>query len=138
MDTIFQVLTLAWSIQGGVLPGVGMALSENDIFSTGPIFYSEYEFEFSYPIFSGRKSDGNGIYLGTSVRNEFVKSAEGIQIASIQDTYTVSGGFRWDALTIGFSHACTHSVESMVKSQLIMQTMFGNMDRVFVKLSGKI
>jgi|SRR6478609_8583495 len=139
MDTIFQVLTLAWSIQGGVLPGMETSDIVHDSIVLGPTFYSEYSFEFSYPIFSGQKTDQNGLYLGTSVRNVFINTSDdSVQIASLQDTYTVFGGLRWDVLTIGVEHACTHSVDSFVESTIITQMMFGNMDRVFVKLAGKI
>ena len=137
MDSIFQVLTLAWSLQGGVLPDMDATDTVQDVFHVGPVLYAEYGFELSYPVFSGQKDDASGIYLGTSLRNEF-KKGEGFHMAPIQDTYTFSGGIRWKELTIGFDHACTHSTDNFIQGNLVTQRLIGGIDRVFIKVTGKI
>jgi len=115
MNSIFQVLTLSWSLSGGMLPGVAATDTTEATYHYSAMFFAEYGFEFSYPIFSGNKDDNNGLYLGTSLRNEFLKSTSGFQMAPMQDTYTFSSGVRWEELTIGFEHVCTHSVENFVE-----------------------
>ncbi len=138
MNTLFQILTLSWSLQGGVLPQTALSPSIEDVYTSGPQLFVEYGFELSYPIFSGNKSDQNGIYTGTTLRNQFVKSGSGAEFAPIQDTYTFSAGVRWNELTVGFDHVCTHSVGNNVQNQLVSQTLFGSMDQIFVKLDGKL
>jgi hypothetical protein len=138
MNTIFQVMTLAWSLQGGMIPDMSTSDRTNNVLNPGPLYFAEYGFELSYPIFSGVKSDENGIYLGTSLRNEFVKADTSFQMDPVQDTYTFNGGVRWNELTAGFAHSCTHSVENLVYGQIATQKLFGSIDKIFVKLSGKI
>jgi len=138
MNSIFQVLTLSWSLSGGMLPGMTASVGYADAQLTGPIYYAEYGFELSYPVFSGLKTDQSGLYLGTQFRNEFEHAKDQSGMASLQDTYTISGGLRWNELTIGFEHTCTHSVETFDYSQIVSTKLFGDMDKLFVKLSGKI
>jgi hypothetical protein len=138
MNSIFQVLTLSWSLSGGVLPDMAVAPSASQTFKIGPQMFAEYAFELSCPIFSGRKNDADGIFLGTEIRNQFVKASGSSMFDPLQDTYTFSAGVRWDELTVGFDHSCTHSIENLIQGQIASQTLFGAMDRVYVKLAGKI
>lgn len=137
MNTIFQVMTLAWSLQGGAMPNVNMADSIDSVVNYGPVLFAEYGFELSYPIFSGIKDDDSGIYTGVWIRNEFVRSSGLIYMTPIQDTYGFSLGVRWNELTVGYEHICTHPIESMIKG-IVSQRIFGAVDKAFVRLSGKI
>lgn len=138
MNSLFQILTLSWSLQGGVLPDVATASSVDSVLSVGPTFYAEYGFELSYPIFTNQKLDRNGVYFGTALRNEFKKGEESFQFDPIQDTYTFSTGLRWNELTIGFDHVCTHSIESLIHGEIVTQRLFGAMDKFFVRIDGKL
>ena len=141
MSTIFQILSLAWSFQAGAIPGLNIAApSENNYFSdTALPLYWEAGIEFRIPVFSWTKADHNGVFLGGSMTNIFTKDpASNYQFAPLQDIYSVSAGVRWDELTVGYEHNCTHSVENDVGSKIISQELFGSYDKVYVKLEGVI
>jgi len=137
MNSLFQILTLAWSIEGGAIPSVDVSGDARNVYRISPMYYGEYGFTLSYPIFDGQKGE-DGIYIGTSIRNEFVKSNSMLQMAPLQDTYTFRSGIIWKELTVGFEHICTHSVENLVAGKIISQKIFGSADTLFVRLSGKI
>ncbi len=71
MNTIFQVVTLAWSLQGGQY--LGTSFEVDGIYEkTTPSFF-EAAFELSIP-FSLIKGDENLFYIGSKSESHFQKS----------------------------------------------------------------
>lgn len=141
MSSIFQILSLAWSFQAGAIPGLNIAApSENNYFSSTALpFYWEGGAELRIPVFSWTKTDHNGLYFGGAMTNIFTKDPQSnYEFSPLQDIYTVDAGIRWDELTIGYEHNCTHSVENDIGSQVVSEELFGSYDKFFVKLEGLI
>lgn len=138
MNTIFQVLSLAWSLESGALPGLTIADTETDYFKSSNAYYLEASFELQLPILSWQKADRDGLYLGASFNNVFMASGISFATVPIEDTYKVKGGFRWDGVTLGFEHECMHPVATDAKGKVLMQYVFGGYDKVFVKLEGRL
>ncbi len=141
VTSIFQVISLAWSFQAGVLPGLDYASpSENNYFSEPALpFYWQCGVEFRIPVFTWTKTDKNGLYLGGQMTNIFSKDARvSYEFDPLQDTYSVDAGVRWQELTVGYEHACTHSVENDVAGKIVSQELFGAYDKLFVKIEGSI
>lgn len=138
MSSIFQVISLAWSLQAGMIPGLDIAapLDNNYFTNTSPYFW-QGTIEFQIPVFSWTKSDHDGLYFGGQITNLFIKDPQpNYEFTPIQDIYSVDAGIRWKELTIGYEHCCSHSIDTDVNSRIVSDELFGAFDKVFVKLSG--
>ncbi len=138
MNAIFQVLTLAWSFQGGVLPELDMGSILQPVYLNHGLEFVAYSFEATYPVFSGRKDDVDGMYVGSSLENVFTNGVQLLRFSPIQDTYKFSAGVRWGGLTLGWDQICTHSIETVRDNKVASQYLFGDMTRVFLKVEGKM
>lgn len=134
MNSLFQILTLSWSLQGGMIPDEGFNvggqfLQYNSIFIT-------MSAELTLPIFTFHKDDPNCVFFSFS--NEEDMTPDGWYTRPIQETYDTSFGLRWGGLEAGYAHECSHSVESTTGTGIFSQELFHSYDKIYAKISGKL
>jgi len=130
MNTIFQVLTLAYTLQGGQY--FNNAMNDAGVFTTNNNYFIQTSFEFQVP-FSWTKGDTNNFFIGGETETQFSK-IDSYYFSPWQDTYMVSGGIRVIGVEIGYQHTCSHPVTpDSIKIPSKLNFAF---DKVYVKISG--
>ena len=132
MNTVFQVLTLAWSLQGGQY--FNNAVNDAGVFSTNNNFFVETGFEFQIP-FSWVKGDRNNLFLGANTENQFFKPQfKDWTFSPWQDTFTFVAGVRVVGIEVGFEHQCTHPI---VFSQNENTSKYiSSYDKIYIRTTG--
>ena len=132
MQSIFQVLTLLWSLNGGQYFNDNLNL--NGEFQGGNPYFVDTKVELQVPL-SWQKGDESNLFIGADTESQFFKSAEFWGFAPWQDSYIFSAGIRAFGLEVGFQHECVHPVlsQGVDASQL-----FASYDKVYLKLQGKM
>lgn len=132
MNTVFQVLTLAWSLQGGQY--FNNAINDAGVFSTNDNYFLQTSFEFQVP-FSWTKGDNNHFFIGSSTENQFAKlEMNDWTFSPWQDTFTFSTGMRFEDFEIGFQHQCIHPIVFSQNEQT--SQYLASFDKAYIKVSG--
>lgn len=130
MKSIFEVVTLVWSLQGGQY--FNNAILDNNEFSTNNNYFLESSFEFQFPL-SFIKLDVNNIFIGSKYENQFTNSND-IYFKPWQDTYKVNFGIRFIGIEIGFEHICSHPVFPNNNNEI--SKINYSYDKLYGKVSG--
>jgi len=130
MNSLFQILTLSWSLQGGQY--INNVVDMNTIDSNSPYFLTT-QFELIIPM-SLVKDDENQFFLGGETETQFFKDGNGF--SPWQETYSVSIGFRLMGIEGGYQHECIHPV---VQSDSFRQSSyFAGYDKIHLKVTGHL
>lgn len=106
MNSIFQVLTLAWSLQGGQY--FNNAVNDAGVFSTNNNYFFTTQFEFQVPL-SWIKGDANNFFIGAETENQFFPNPKApLNFVPWQDTYQFNSGIRFYGVELGYQHECSH------------------------------
>lgn len=138
MTSIFQVVSLVFSLEGAYLPDTAIGIPQESYYSNVSPFAVTTSTELDFPIFTWDKKDENGIYVGFSYQNIFVQGQPGTGFIPLEDIYRVNAGLKWNELTIGVEHTCVHSVESKLQYGIISQELFAAQDKIFARITGKL
>jgi len=134
LNSIFQVLTLAWSLQGGQY--FGNAINDDGVFSTNDNYFFQTSFEFQIPL-SWVKGDKNQFYVGAESENQFFKHQfSDWTMSPYQDTFDFHAGIRFIGIELGFDHRCVHPV--IFSQNYETSKIFSSFDKVHVKISGEL
>lgn len=132
MNSIFQVLTLAWSLQGGQY--FGNAINDAGVFSTNDNYFFQTSFEFQVPI-SLTKGDPNQFFIGAETESQFFPNSKSVfNFSPWQDTYIFNAGVRFLGMELGYHHECVHPI--IVQDRLETSSYFSGYDKVYAKVSG--
>lgn len=130
MGTIFQVLTLAWSLQGGVYGTNATQLySSREVSSP---FFIDTEFEIQLP-FSFQKGGRDIFFIGAETESQFFPLSKIIGFQPWQDTYKFNAGIRFWGIEIAYQHECIHPV---VTSGENGSYYFAAYDKISAKIAG--
>ena len=132
MNTIFQVLTLAWTLSGGQY--VNEALNDQGVFSVSNSSFLDLSMEVQIPL-SMHKGDDNYAFVGGT--NEVQQNYEGgTSLTPYRETYDAEAGVRAFGVELGYKHECVHPVYS-TGSGLSTQ-INSSFDKFYIKVTGKI
>lgn len=131
MNTVFQVITLAWSLQGGQYFKDSVVL--NGIEETRSPYFVVTSFELSLP-FSWKKGDKNGFFIGSTTETKFFKNPDQIGFDPWQDTFTINSGIKLVGFEFGIEHQCVHPL--IVSGHADRSYFFSGYDKVYCKISG--
>jgi len=131
MNTVFQVITLAWSLQGGQY--FGNAINDAGVFSTNDNYFFQTEFEFQIP-FSWEKGGKNMIFIGAETESQFAPHPGRLQFSPWQDAFTFNAGVRVIGIELGYQHQCIHPV--VVQDRPETSKYFSGFDKIYAKVSG--
>ncbi len=131
MNSIFQVLTLAWSLQGGQY--FNNAVNDNGVFTTNNNYFIQTSFELRVPM-SWTKGAVNNFFIGADTENQFAKlQTADWTFSPWQDTYKFNLGIRFFETEFGFQHECTHPI---VFSQAKKPSQYiASYDKIYIKVS---
>jgi len=132
MSSIFQVITLAWSLSGGQY--LTNATAYEDYFINSNDYFAKIDFQLQIPM-SFVKGDGNMVFVGASVDNRFIKAPSFWGMAPRYDEYIFNAGIRFFEIEIGFEHMCFHPV---MVSSLPTDRYFMGYDKVYFEITGKL
>jgi len=132
MSSIFQVITLVWSLSGGQY--LTNATVYDEYFSSNSNFFVETSFEFQLP-FNLVKGGEDMFFIGSSTENQFMKSDITWGMIPRQDTFIFSTGVRFLGFELGFNHMCLHPVNDFNTDSYVF---FSGYDKVYLKIDGKI
>lgn len=130
MNTIFQIMTLAWSIQGGQMVNQNMSL--DGIFTTFNPIYIDLRIEGQIPL-SFTKGDENQVFFSYENLNTMIGNGSP-SMTPLQETYTFSTGIRFIGVELGYEHQCSHPVESTGNTP---SKLFSSYDKFYGKVLGK-
>lgn len=150
MNTIFQVVTMVWTLQGGSYFNESVPMATNHILSHSdagtiseaslkyvpfnPLFL-DFSAEFQIP-FSLQKGDKDQFFIGGGTESRFFPSANQIGFEPFQQKYIFDAGIRIFGIEIGYQHMCLHPVtpEPTIKAS----DFFDGYDKVYAKISGSL
>lgn len=133
MNTIFQVVTLAWSLQGGQY--VNSAIIFSEALVTNENYFFETSFEFQIP-FSWTKGDANHLFIGADTETQFYPNPKAsTSFIPWQDTYSLNVGVRVLGVELGYQHLCSHPIVPN-NMQNISKLNYAY-DKVYAKVSGE-
>jgi len=132
MSSIFQVITLAWSLSGGQY--LTNATAYENYFFESSNYFVDIDFELQIPI-SLVKGGTEMFYIGSSIENQFIKAPKFWGMAPRYDEYIFNAGVRFFELEIGFEHMCFHPV---MVSSLPTTKYFSSYDKIYISIDGKM
>ena len=132
MNSIFQLLTLAWTLQGGQY--ITDQFNISGTFVSKSPFFLDAKFEIQLPI-SFEKGDKNNIFIGSETESQFFKDSDQLGFDPWQDTYRFNVGARWMGMELGYQHECIHPV---LVENIPPSTYFAGYDKVYFKVSGEL
>jgi len=132
MSSIFQVITLAWSLSGGQY--LSNATVYDEYFSRNSNFFVETSFELQIPL-SLIKGGEDVLFIGASTENQFMKSGISWGMIPRQDTFIFSTGIRAFGFELGFDHMCLHPIEDYNTES---SKFFSGYDKLYVSVSGNL
>lgn len=131
MTSIFSVLTMVWTLQGGQYFNNAATIVPK--FITNDNYFIQTSFEFQLPL-SLVKGDSNNFFIGADTESQFFKCPSFYGFSPFQDAYKFNAGLRFYDIELGFQHMCTHPV---VFSQNVSHSeYFSSYDKVYLKVSG--
>jgi hypothetical protein len=131
MNSIFSVLTMVWTLQGGQYFNNAMVMGPE--FATNNNYFIQTSFEFQLPL-SLVKGDSNNFFIGADTENQFFKCTDFYGFAPVQDTYRFNTGIRFYGIELGFQHMCLHPV---IFDQNIKPLKYlSSYDKIYFKVSG--
>lgn len=132
MNSVFQVLTMVWTLQGGQY--FDNAINDAGVFSTNNNYFIETAFEFQLPI-SLVKGDRNNLFIGALTENQFFPNpGRQINFNPWQDTYRFNAGIRFFGVELGYQHECVHPV--VFSQNYVVSRYNSSYDRLHIKVSG--
>jgi len=132
MNTIFQVLTLAYTLQGGQY--FNNAMNDAGVFTTNNNYFIQTSFEFQVP-FSWTKGDKNNLFIGSETENQFFPSSnDPFNFSPWQDTFRFNAGLRFFGVEFEYQHECVHPI--VFDQSVDHGHLSSNYDKIYLKLTG--
>lgn len=131
MNTVFQVLTLAWSLQGGQY--ITNSMADENSFSVNSPYFVTTSFEIQIP-FSWTKGDPNGIFIGANTETQFFKNPDQLGFDPWQDNFKINAGIRFIGIEFGVEHECIHPITADYRKE--NSKYFAAYDKLYGKISG--
>jgi len=130
MNSIFQVITLVWTLQGGQY--TTNAIELGSFYTSNAPYFFETSFEFQIPL-NWKKGDMDNFFIGADTESQFFQDKSQIGFYPWQDRYRFNAGIRVFGAEFGYQHQCTHPV---VTTLLKASEYFDGYDKIYVKVVG--
>ena len=131
MQTVFQVLTLAWSFSGGLYSNE--AINDQGLFTTASPYFLDAEFSLEIP-FTLTKGAPDFAFIGAENEDQF--TPDGWTNAPYRETYTTKAGVHLFGVDAGYEHQCMHPLFSAPTG--LSNQITESFDKFYIKVTGKI